>query len=120
MTEQEIFDKVVNHLLTQNFQSMGYVGADEYDDEICAYRSSEGLKCAIGCLIPDDLYDMGMESLSISSLCREFKLPDFFFENQSLLELLQYIHDYKSPESWRMDLEDLAKKRNLQFNWEEK
>jgi len=52
MTPQEIFDTVVAHLLQQGKQSKS---------NVCLYRSDDGLKCAIGALIPDSEYDPAME-----------------------------------------------------------
>jgi hypothetical protein len=53
-TKQEIFDTVVTHLFTQ-----GKAAQDE--DETCFYRAPDGCKCAVGALIPDELYDETME-----------------------------------------------------------
>ena len=50
-TSQEVFDVVAKHLLTQNAKSM-----DDPWDEMCAYRGENGRRCAVGALIPDDLY----------------------------------------------------------------
>jgi hypothetical protein len=62
MTAQEIFDKVINHLLQQGGPALNY----NYDDDpVCRYRSNNGLKCAVGCLIPDDQYDPLMEEIRI-------------------------------------------------------
>jgi hypothetical protein len=52
MTPQEIFDTVIAHLLQQGKQSKS---------DVCLYRSDDGLKCAIGALIPDSEYDPDME-----------------------------------------------------------
>ena len=48
MTAQEIFNIVALHLFKQQ--------AGSFDEEYshCLYRNEDGLKCAIGCLIPDD------------------------------------------------------------------
>jgi hypothetical protein len=55
-TDQEVFDQVANHLLTQNKRSVSAT-----DNTLCVYRSPDGLKCAAGCLIADDEYDPRME-----------------------------------------------------------
>ena len=60
-TNQEIFDRVVEHLAQQKKRSM-------YDKDTCAYRSEDGLKCAIGALIPDEYYDSEFEEKNISTL----------------------------------------------------
>ena len=59
MTQQQIFDKVATHLLTQGAKSM--MG------DTCRYRGSNGAKCAVGCLIKDDHYDPILELRSSRS-----------------------------------------------------
>ena len=66
MTLQEIYDKVVNHLRTQNAKSLSFV-CDTDEHASCAYRGDGGLKCAAGCLITDELYDNNMEDLAWGS-----------------------------------------------------
>jgi hypothetical protein len=34
----------------------------------CVYRDSEGRACAVGCLIPDDVYDPGAEGPTVANL----------------------------------------------------
>lgn len=60
MLTVENFDRIDNHLLAQNEQSQ--LGG------CCTYRGKEGKKCAIGCLIPDHMYNVHMESKSIKAL----------------------------------------------------
>ena len=50
MFAQEIFDTVVEHLRRQGHRAY----KEEYG---CLYRLENGDKCAVGCLIPDHLYD---------------------------------------------------------------
>ncbi len=57
MNNQEIYDKVSKHLLTQNKKSKL--------DGKCSYRGDNHTSCAIGCLIPYDLYDSQMEGGTI-------------------------------------------------------
>ena len=57
MKKQEVFNKVAAHLLAQ--------GKPALKGEDCVYRSKDGLKCAIGCLIPDENYTPEMERKSI-------------------------------------------------------
>ena len=51
--EQEVFDRVARHLLTQRRKSM----IERSAGPVCAFRGVDGTKCAIGCLIPDQ-YDL--------------------------------------------------------------
>jgi len=88
MTRQEIFNKVADHLLTQGKPAL----FDEIGD--CAYRGQDGSMCAVGCLIPDELYTPEMELKSVDTLLKaEFVLPGFFYDNYTLLSDLQIIHD---------------------------
>lgn len=97
MTRQEIFDTVVCHLNTMPHRSLL--------KDNCAYRSSDGLKCAVGCLIPDDVYDPAMEHITIEALiegARQWGLPAFFCrENIRFLGRLQSTHDF-AP-NWKAD-----------------
>ena len=58
MTAQEVFDFVVNHLRTQGKQAVDRDGD-------CQYCTPDGLKCAVGCLIPDDKYDPCIEGCAL-------------------------------------------------------
>ena len=66
MTRQEIFDKVVAHFAVQR------EAAAEYGT--CMYRTPDGRKCAIGALIPDEVYSQRLEDKSVGTLLLEF--PD--------------------------------------------
>lgn len=39
--------------------------------EHCAYRSTDGAMCAVGCLIPDELYESRMERAAADEVLRE-------------------------------------------------
>lgn len=115
MTKQVIFDKVTDHLLTQKA-----VSADQYGD--CFYRGPNGLKCAIGALIPDSSYDKTMEG-NVDRLCQPHKVeqynldPEIFnLRNVDFLSDLQSIHDTYLPEEWKYRLEDYAESNKLKFN----
>ncbi len=116
MTRQEIYNKVKAHLLTQNQQSMRTF---EYGDG-CAYRSENGLSCAIGCLIPDDLYNAGIEGSDVHGLLDnydgefDFLRPTDHVESSCcFLEYLQNIHDKYPVEEWEQRLTKFAKTYKL-------
>jgi len=100
MNRQEIFDTVVRHLFMQGRP------AREYELAMCCYRLLDGdvvLKCAVGCLIPDEDYRVEMESKVVAALLdppeggvKRFKLPDYFREHYLLLEKLQMAHDARA------------------------
>jgi len=58
---QMIFDFVAHHLLSQREQSLN--NADE-----CEYHRKDGIKCAIGCAIPDARYSRALEGISLSAV----------------------------------------------------
>jgi hypothetical protein len=94
MKSQEIFDTVATHLFAQGERALAAVTPPI----ICAYRGGEGRSCAVGCLIPDDLYSEAMEGGGITEdFIKRFKLPAYFAENRRLLLNLQSVHDTKSP-----------------------
>ena len=107
MTKQEIFDKVAVHLVAQNERSWDY--------NTCLYRGPNGLKCAVGCLIPDNEYTPEMETKSA-----QFVLPMLSdktlsnsFELEEMLSNLQRLHDGWTPEHWPQKLRDIAKEYGL-------
>ncbi len=112
MDDQEAFNKVVRHLLTQKKRAVGCDGCTA-----CRYRTNDGLRCAIGCLIPDDLYDASMENLGVNTL-KAFRPPiaQLFrdIRHHNLLENLQEIHDQELVESWHTHLYQVGK--NFGFN----
>lgn len=111
--QQEIFDIVSKHLLTQNTQSVFGGGA------LCAYRGSQGRKCAIGVLISDEDYKPEMEGMRVSAVLNEFsavadKLKDV---STFLLGELQRIHDTKLSEQWPEELRAVATRYDLKVNF---
>jgi len=55
MSKQEMFEKAVKGLREQKAFSMTQAGG------YCVYRGPDGTKCAMGMLIPDELYSTEME-----------------------------------------------------------
>jgi hypothetical protein len=112
MTNQDIFDTVAIHLIKQGKKS-----ADANGD--CLYRSPEGLKCAVGCLIPDEVYDPEMEERVISRLLGCYDSLNFLWPYYDLLNDLQRTHDMLLTENqtWKdaviLRLYELAEKYNL-------
>lgn len=58
MNNQEIFNKVYYHLITQGNASISANGD-------CVYRGMNGMSCAVGCLISDEHYDSEIEGKSV-------------------------------------------------------
>ena len=122
MTNQEIFDKVLAHLEKQN----GPAFVDSDRTKGCAYKNAVGLKCAVGCLIPDELYVPEIEGAAMGYML-EFaegtearralkKILDeigILPEQYDLLSALQAMHDNKDPVYWEEVGAEVAEKYGL-------
>lgn len=103
-TAQQVFDYVAKFLLAQGKAAI--VGTKS----VCRYRTDDGLKCAVGCLIPDEDYDTSWEGPALNMLLRETdeeqrcedgpdrkpmrkELHDALFAHRDLLQDLQMAHD---------------------------
>jgi hypothetical protein len=97
MSYPEIYQKCRTHLLTQGEKSLEakYVN--------CRYRTADGLSCAVGCLIFEELYDPDIEGLTVSK-----SWGTGVVTNWALLRDLQNVHDTFFPEDWATELDALA------------
>lgn len=92
LSKQEIFDRIASHLIAQGSGSTNAEGE-------CVYRSPNGTSCAVGCLIPDELYNPDFEMNSVKYLplgVREY----LGLDNMEMLSNLQTIHDIASRGSY--------------------
>ena len=105
MNRRVIYETVRQHLLTQRAKSQ--TGGD------CLYRGPNGLKCAIGCLIPDEVYKPDMESLDVMGMLKLWPNHPFSDIRDLFLRDLQCIHDNLEPEYWTSALDDFAHRYNL-------
>jgi hypothetical protein len=122
-TAQETFTLVKNHLLKQMDKAQTIKQGAE--TPICAYRGNNGKRCAIGCLIPDPMYDASIEGQSAYTLfdggnvlC-EFQmlfLPKGVNTPLHFLKQLQSIHDDILPCHWEARLKRFAEEYNLQYD----
>jgi hypothetical protein len=95
---QEVFDFVIEKLYRQGKQSKNF--NDEGGSQ-CVYRSDDGSKCAVGHLIPYDLYTSRIESIGAYTLAnmdtenkKLKKISDYIKKfNTDLLVRLQTLHD---------------------------
>lgn len=115
MTKQEVFDIVAKHLLTQNVKA--------WENGFCRYKTSTGLKCAVGCLIPDG-HPAQSNGGSVGSLLRDFGCYSVddrkndttlqtLKEHECMLNILQCIHDTGEPSTWRGRLREYGSSWNL-------
>ncbi len=103
LTHQQIFDTVVTHLRKQGKKAL------HKESNVCAYRSPDGLKCAAGVLIPDELYEPRMENSRISALVSNPNRTASFAEaginssNLVLIQALQDVHDQQAVSQWEYE-----------------
>lgn len=102
MNNQEAFDKVVAHLVEQKVPSsvtFHMTGPSEIDQPKaqCLYRGPNGLKCAIGCLIPDEMYfpkmDEGYSFFDLPEIMGSDFHKLFGILDEDLMAELQAFHD---------------------------
>lgn len=100
---QDVFDKVVTHMLTQNRASLSEDGED------CMYRGEDGMSCAVGCLIGAEEYDESMEHTRADDVMRQagVKISD---DMMGMLLRLQEIHDGRG-------IEDAGYDENAAIGW---
>lgn len=128
MTPEQIFEKVSRHLFLQNEKSLDHHGQ-------CAYRGINGRMCAIGCLIPDELYTPYLEGRNLNTIQARRRMWELVgmptwadqrwctiltalnieptADNHLLLCSLQRVHDNYAPEDWAMALVAVAVAFNL-------
>lgn len=119
--EQEIFDRVVNHLRTQQAVSrsaeVGPMGKPG-----CAYRGDNGLKCAVGCLISDNAYSPFIEGEPVSAgMVRRALLRSgvrMTTRLEAVLSQLQAVHDTEQIRHWEGWFKDIARRYGLQYKEE--
>ncbi len=131
-TEQGVFDHVVEHLRKQNAKSSTPATRGGGTIERCLYRSPDGLMCAAGCLIPDELYSVAFEDTTIEDLfCSNFqrvpeeqvldaeskasRLSQVYKPHLQLITRLQELHDDAPVSSWEDHFARIADKYELEY-----
>lgn len=110
--DQQIFDTCAVHLIRQGSSSTDDTG-------LCRYRGGNGYKCAVGCLITDDLYTPELETnlvetaIVMHAVCDSLGIQPNEL-NIPLLRELQAIHDIEPPSDWNAWLTRLA--HNMKLN----
>jgi len=119
---QAIFDRVVGHMLVQNEKSLAMIE----DRLLCRYRGPRNLRCGIGAIIPDNIFESTMEFSRIAVLLHtpdaNTRLREHFeienSEDIAFLTVLQSIHDSVAVENWMNQFEVFAKTYNLRWTWD--
>ena len=111
MTNQELFTRVKNHLLKQRAKSIDYTGS-------CMYRGENGLKCALGCLIPEKKYKLEFEGEGPSKDSGNDAIRKACGLRKNQIDLaisLQCIHDNVMIDNWKSNLKDFARYNKLTY-----
>lgn len=99
MTDQEAFETMVRHLRRQWKRSENANGT-------CLYRGPDGLRCAVGCLIPDDQYKRSLEYKDAESIVED--VPALRDIGLGILLEMQAVHDEFDPSQWEEGFKDVA------------
>lgn len=108
-TPQQIFEDVAKHLFKQ-----GQCCKVEHGK--CLYKY-QGLSCAVGVHIPDNMYRRKMENIAVSLIPNFYSGFSYLMFNIILYLLLQKVHDnpvnWRSSETMRIALEHVANVQKL-------
>jgi hypothetical protein len=94
---QEVFDQITEHLLTQQKRSVAGPG--------CMYKTTDGLRCAAGCLISDEEYREEMEGYDWRGILDTFSIAN---NHMALIVSMQRLHDDRPVDDWRAELAIVA------------
>jgi hypothetical protein len=106
MTNQQVFNRVVRFLRKQGCQSI------TKDGRSCAYRGEGGRRCAVGCLIPNRLYEASMEGAA-AEFPRVKKILKALGIDIDLAMALQNVHDSRGADSWEFEFHLVAEEFSL-------
>lgn len=114
MDRQSVYDRVKAHLLAQGEKAQTM---HEKYGKICAYRGMSGKKCAIGALIPDEMYVEAMEGNAPTAEPLRPLRAHLGVEgnDEKFLIALQEVHDCSPPHEWSTKLEALAVEYGLRL-----
>lgn len=106
---QTLFDAAVTHLLKQDAKANDTKKCDRVPR--CMYRASNGLKCGIGGILPDDKYDPAFEGKGVNALpAPVLESMGIIDEGTELLaQRVQSIHDQLPVSLWAVALRILAR-----------
>lgn len=86
------------------------------------YRGPNGVKCAVGHLIPDEHYSPKLEGVKVTHLPSELLRSVFAGVNPDLLEAMQFVHDSYLPDDrgapldrWEEQMKLLAEMFDLTY-----
>lgn len=107
---QDVFDIVAVALLRQNARATA-------DGVKCMYRAPDGKRCAIGWLMPDEVYAKRLEFFGVRDIAARLstesgdtgRFARFVYVHMPLLRDLQGMHDANVPAEWPHMLREIAR-----------
>lgn len=132
-SQQDLFDFIAEHLVTQGEQAAGSTGEQNWTCRYKIEKDGRTLKCAVGCLIPDSCYSDQFEGDGARVLIDFFAefgkeeavlLRGILRDNIKMLVDLQHLHDSKDwidghfyKSRLREKLSDIAEKYYLETDF---
>lgn len=122
ISQQDIFTSIVTQTLRQGARSLR---ADKTGKSmpVCAYRGAEGRKCAVGGVLPDEVYspDMDQAAGTIADVLEqltvrygaEAEIVKEITRDLDLLTRCQHVHDDVLPEDWYNEFARIARDFDL-------
>lgn len=126
-SNQEVFDTIAKHLLSQKVKSIISSGNCKY------YIPERNLRCAVGILFKDfseaeieevgnttigALYDpMTPRAKKLRNLLNKAGVDVNNSRQLELLQGLQFLHDYKGTQEWIPELKRIAKEYDLEYRF---
>ncbi len=114
LTRQDVFDIVAGCLLRQNARATAFDGVK------CMYRAPDGKRCAIGWVMPDEVYHQTLEFLGVRDLAMQMintnyadAFARFLYAHMDMLRDLQEMHDARQPSEWPVALHVIAQRHCL-------
>lgn len=107
LSTQDVFDVIAWSLLRQHARSRNVILGKAF----CRYRAADGRRCAIGFILPDELYCERLEGLAVNDLAhtlnsieRGRRFAALLYRDLELLTVLQRMHDRSPPIQWAMEM----------------
>jgi hypothetical protein len=117
LTRQDLFDVIAWNLLRQNAKATAPDGVK------CRYRAPDGKRCAIGWIMPDDVYSEALEYRGVPDVATVLMGTEyggdyarFLDRHIGMLNDFQEMHDARQPREWPVYLRAIAQRHGLNAN----
>lgn len=115
MTTQEAYEAIRTYFETEA------IGLAKDGNGACQYRTDDGQKCAVGCLIPDEVYSTEMEWKNVTALFDSMPYVAGYFHgvDRRFLADAQVMHDSIANDraAFVRGLDFVARAHGLEVPW---